>query len=73
MSEFQLLLTATFVDDNTYTLKADTNLPDNAAVLKVLRDAVELMQENEPEDEGNVSTYTPELTDWPDPDARPTY
>lgn len=54
---FQLLLTATLVGENEYTLKADTNLPDNATVKKVLQDALELMDQTEPEEEDNTSTY----------------
>ena len=62
MKQFQLLLTATFVDEDTYTLKADTNLPNNESVQKVLEDALALMREGDSEEEGNISTYTP-LTD----------
>ena len=55
--EYQILLTATLTGENDYTLKADTNLPDDASVKKVLQDALELMDQTEPEEEDNTSTY----------------
>ena len=55
--EYQILLTATLTGENDYTLKADTNLPDDASVKKVLEDALALMDQTEPEEEDNTSTY----------------
>ena len=55
--EYQILLTATLTGENDYTLKADTNLPDDASVKKVLQDALALMDQTEPEEEDNTSTY----------------
>jgi hypothetical protein len=76
---YQLLLTVYDITEEDYRIKADTNLPDDATVKKVLKDALALMG-NDPVKETDTSTYVAASeTDgeagihWPDPDARPTY
>lgn len=53
-----ILLSITHFDANgNYHMTADTDLPDNQTVLKVLKDTVKTMEMTDPENTEDSSTY----------------
>ena len=56
MKRFFLNLDIIFDEMGDYTVQADTDLPDNDSVKKILRDGLDML-EGEPTSEGNVETY----------------